>query len=65
MTDITDEYMRQMISTTRQYCIMILKAGSILPRLTIVSLPTRPASAIVSTTSRKASSSCCTQHYRK
>ena len=28
MTDITDEYMRQMISTTRQYCIVILKAGS-------------------------------------
>jgi len=27
MTDITDEYMRQMISTTRQYCIVILKAG--------------------------------------
>src|ERR1700730_16760953 len=27
MTKITDEFMRQMISTTRQYCIVILKAG--------------------------------------
>jgi len=27
MTTITDEYMRQMISQTRQYCIVILKAG--------------------------------------
>jgi len=26
-TTITDEFMRQMISTTRQYCIVILKAG--------------------------------------
>ena len=28
MTTISDEYMRQMISQTRQYCIVILKAGS-------------------------------------
>ena len=27
MTTITDEFMRQMISKTRQYCIVILKAG--------------------------------------
>lgn len=27
MTTITDEFMRQMISATRQYCIVILKAG--------------------------------------
>lgn len=27
MTTITDEYMRQIISQTRQYCIVILKAG--------------------------------------
>jgi hypothetical protein len=27
MTTITDEFMRQMISTTRNYCIIILKAG--------------------------------------
>ena len=27
MTAITDEYMRQMIATTRQYCIVILKVG--------------------------------------
>ena len=27
MTTITDEYMRQMISKTRKYCIVILKAG--------------------------------------
>jgi hypothetical protein len=27
MSTITDEYMRQMISQTRQYCIVILKAG--------------------------------------
>ena len=27
MTTITDEFMRQMLSTTRQYCIVILKAG--------------------------------------
>ena len=27
MTTITDEYMRQMLSQTRQYCIVILKAG--------------------------------------
>ncbi len=27
MTPITDEYMRQMLSTTRAYCIVILKAG--------------------------------------
>jgi len=27
MTMITDEFMRQMISTTRNYCIIILKAG--------------------------------------
>ena len=26
-TTITDEFMRQMISVTRQYCIVILKAG--------------------------------------
>ena len=26
MTTITDDYMRQMLSTTRQYCIVILKA---------------------------------------
>ena len=28
MTSITDEFMRQMISTTKNYCIVILKAGS-------------------------------------
>jgi len=27
MTPITDEYMRQMLSTTRTYCMVILKAG--------------------------------------
>ncbi len=27
MTTITDEFMRQRISQTRQYCIVILKAG--------------------------------------
>jgi hypothetical protein len=27
MTAITDEYMREMISQTKQYCIVILKAG--------------------------------------
>src|SRR5579864_6593340 len=27
MTTITDEFMRQMLSTTRQYCIVILQAG--------------------------------------
>ncbi len=27
MTTITDEFMRQMISKTRNYCIVILKAG--------------------------------------
>jgi hypothetical protein len=27
MTIITDEFMREMISKTRQYCIVILKAG--------------------------------------
>ncbi|HJT55755.1 MAG TPA: hypothetical protein VJ761_04615 [Ktedonobacteraceae bacterium] len=27
MTTITDEYMREMLSKTRQYCIMILKVG--------------------------------------
>ncbi len=27
MTTITDEFMQQMISTTRDYCILILKAG--------------------------------------
>jgi hypothetical protein len=27
VTKITDEFMRQMISATRQYCIVILKAG--------------------------------------
>ncbi|MFL5625653.1 MAG: hypothetical protein ACJ788_08665 [Ktedonobacteraceae bacterium] len=27
MTIITDEFMRQMRSTTKQYCIVILKAG--------------------------------------
>ncbi len=27
MTTITDEFMRQMISTTKNYCIVILKAG--------------------------------------
>ena len=26
MTTITDDYMRQMISTTKQYCVVILKA---------------------------------------
>jgi hypothetical protein len=29
---ITDEFMQQMLKTTRQYCIMILKAGDSLPR---------------------------------
>jgi hypothetical protein len=27
MTAITDEFMQQMLSTTRKYCIFILKAG--------------------------------------
>ena len=27
MTPITDEFMRQMLTKTRQYCIVILKAG--------------------------------------
>ena len=27
MTEITDEFMRQMISRTRNYCVVILKAG--------------------------------------
>ncbi len=27
MTVVTDEFMRQMISTAREYCIVILKAG--------------------------------------
>ena len=27
MTEITDEFMRQMISRTKDYCIVILKAG--------------------------------------
>ncbi len=27
MTEITDDFMRQMISRTRDYCIVILKAG--------------------------------------
>src|SRR5512137_1696364 len=27
MTEITDDFMRQMISRTRNYCIVILKAG--------------------------------------
>src|SRR2546430_3659870 len=27
MTTITDEFMRQMISKTRNYCVVILKAG--------------------------------------
>jgi hypothetical protein len=27
MTEITDEFMRQMISQTKNYCIVILKAG--------------------------------------
>lgn len=27
MTTITDEFMQQMISTTKNYCIVILKAG--------------------------------------
>jgi hypothetical protein len=27
MSAITDEYMREMISKTRQYCVVILKAG--------------------------------------
>ncbi len=27
MTPITDEFMQQMLAKTRQYCIMILKAG--------------------------------------
>lgn len=27
MSAITDEYMQQMLTTTRQYCIVILKAG--------------------------------------
>lgn len=27
MTTITDEFMRQMLSTTKKYCIVILKAG--------------------------------------
>jgi hypothetical protein len=27
MTTITDEFMRQMMSTTRNYCVIILKAG--------------------------------------
>ena len=27
MTEITDDFMRQMISRTRNYCVVILKAG--------------------------------------
>jgi len=27
MTHITDEYMRQMLTTTRSYCVVVLKAG--------------------------------------
>jgi hypothetical protein len=27
MTEITDEFMREMISCTRNYCVVILKAG--------------------------------------
>lgn len=27
MTTITDEYMREMLTKTRQYCVVILKAG--------------------------------------
>ena len=27
MTEITDDFMRQMISRTREYCVVILKAG--------------------------------------
>ena len=27
MTTITDEFMRQMMSTTKNYCVVILKAG--------------------------------------
>jgi hypothetical protein len=27
MTEITDEFMQQMISRTRNYCVVILKAG--------------------------------------
>ena len=27
MTTITDDYMRQMLTTTRSYCVVILKAG--------------------------------------
>ena len=27
MTTITDEYMRQMLPTTKDYCVLILKAG--------------------------------------
>ncbi len=27
MTDISDDYMRQMITTTKDYCMVILKAG--------------------------------------
>jgi len=27
MPEITDEYMRQMMTTTKSYCLMILKAG--------------------------------------
>lgn len=27
METITDEFMRQMLSTTREYCVVILKAG--------------------------------------
>jgi hypothetical protein len=29
MTTITDEFMQEMLTTTQQYCIMILKAGPI------------------------------------
>ncbi len=27
MTTVTDEYMRQMLTTTKSYCVIILKAG--------------------------------------
>ena len=27
MPEITDEYMRQMLATTKDYCLMVLKAG--------------------------------------
>lgn len=32
MSTITDEYMRQMMTTTRNYCIVLLKAGSVKDR---------------------------------